>query len=206
MSFENNWFQVEWIKNKILDDDEINKEKQRQLELKKQKEKLWLEIEIEHDLFQLKDLIEMWLISHETAKKIINGKEISNIEIKEIFDKIEEIEAISNIDNYLAKEYRVTKEEYLKAVSDNIYREEILTKIETSLMILSRQIIPNWASSINMFSWFIWILDKNLILIQENTIDLKKWLKELNKNSDIISIEENGLLKKFIKFIKKLFK
>jgi archaellum biogenesis protein FlaJ (TadC family) len=49
---------------------------------------------------------------------------------------------MEKIDEYLPKEYRITKEEYKKALSDNIFRTQILTKIDVALTIIYNQIKP----------------------------------------------------------------
>jgi inorganic pyrophosphatase len=59
-----------------------------------------------------------------------------------IFQKIDEIENIENIDEYLPKEYRITKEEYKNALSNDIFRVQIITKINVALSIIYNQIKP----------------------------------------------------------------
>jgi len=101
-------------------------------------------------------------------------------EIEEIFTKIDEIEEIKDIDKYLPKENRISKEEYTKAIYDDIFRIQTLIKIKTALAILSTQINPeNWFW-INIFKWFLLVLDKNLIKIQENHIDIKNSLESID--------------------------
>lgn len=205
MSIENNWFQNEWIKNKLLNEESLKNENNKQLDFKKQKEKIQVEIEIENDLEYLKDLIYNWIVSNETAKKILSWEEISNDEIKEMFKKINQIEEIKDVDKYLPKEYRITQEQYLKAISDDIFRIKILTKLDYALTILVKQIIPDSSSWLNLFSGFIWILDKNLVLIQENTIDIKTWLKRIDEKKFSEKTDNRNLWKKIIDFIKKTF-
>jgi len=63
-----------------------------------------------------------------------------------MFEKINQIEEIKNVDKYLPKEYRITQEQYLKAISDDIFRVQILTKLDYALTILVKQIIPDSSS------------------------------------------------------------
>ncbi len=206
MSIENNWFKDELIKKKQIDINEIKEENKKQLEYKIQREKILVKIETENNLEYLKDLLNTWIVSNETAQKIIEWKEISNIEIKEIFEKINQIEEIKNINNYIPKEYRINKEDYIKAINDEDFREETFKKLDFVLWLLVKQIIPDNYSWLNLFSWFIWFLDKNLIKIQENTIDIKKWLKKIDKLKNIDQARKKSFWEKFIYFIKELFK
>lgn len=204
MTIENNWFQDEWIKKK-LSKEEIKLEEQKQLEFKMKKEEIYVEINSEKQLENLKELVSKWLITNETAKKILVWEEISNDEIKEMFEKINQIEEIKDIDKYLPKEYRITQEQYLKAINDDIFMVQILTKLDYALTILVKQIVPDSSSWLNIFSSFIWILDKNLILIQENTIDIKIWLKKVDEQKSPKQNIKLSFRQKIINFIKELF-
>jgi hypothetical protein len=64
------------------------------------------------------------------------------MDIEVIFQKIDEIENMEKIDEYLPKEYRITKEEYKKALIDGIFRTQMLTKIDVALTIIYNQINP----------------------------------------------------------------
>lgn len=204
MSIENNWFQSEKVK-KFLSTEELELEEKRQLEFKKQKEFISVELEVENDLHYLKDMINSWFVSQETARKIIDWVQISNEEIKDIFDKINQIEEVKEIDKYLPREYRITQEQYFKAISDDIFRVQVLTKLDSALALLSKQIVPDRAMGLNLFSWFIWVLDKNLILIQENTIDIKTWLKKVDEQKSTKKDIKLSFWQKIINFIKELF-
>lgn len=204
MSIENNWFQSEKVK-KFLSTEELELEEKRQLEFKKQKEFISVELEVENDLHYLKDMINSWFVSQETARKIIDWVQISNEEIKDIFDKINQIEEVKEIDKYLPREYRITQEQYFKAISDDIFRVQVLTKLDSALALLSKQIVPDTAMGLNLFSWFIWVLDKNLILIQENTIDIKTWLKKVDEQKSTKKDIKLSFWQKIINFIKELF-
>jgi len=179
---------IEWIKakeqekkNKELSKKEILKQEEKITEHLKTKEKIKTQIETDDELNNLKDLVEKWIITKDTAENIAKWKNIDSDILEEMFDKITEIEDIKNIDKYLPEEYRVTKEEYKEAVENSLKRVVTLTKLNTALTLLSDQI--NWDTTwwLNLFSWFLTVLDKNLILIQENTIDIKDSLEEIDK-------------------------
>lgn len=178
-------FKEEENKKKKLTEKQIKDSIKKQADFKKTKEIISVEIEAEEEISHLKNLVKKWLISKENAEKIKLWKEIDEEIIKEIFKKIDEIEDIKNIDNYLPKQLRITHEEYFKALHDEIFRVQMITKLDSALTILSNQINPDSSMWINLFTWFLTVLDKNLVLIQENTIDIKDNLKQIDNNKSI---------------------
>jgi hypothetical protein len=69
---------------------------------------------------------------------------------------------------------------------------------------LWEQVNPDNAIWINLFSWFLTILDKNLILIQEYHIDIKNNLKEIDKQNKPKE-KQISWWKKFINLLKEIF-
>ena len=206
MSLENSILNSEGEnKNNKLTEEEKEAEAKKNIEFKLQKEKIWVEIEVEQEIFQLKEMVDSWMISWDIANKILSWEQITSEEIKEIFDKIDEIEDIKNIDDYLPRSLRITREEYIKAVKDDIFREKTITKLNTSLVLLSNKINPDSAIWLNLFSWFVTVLDKNLIRIQENTIDIKNWLRKIDLEKNLSKEDNRSFLQKIIDFIKELF-
>lgn len=190
-------------KEKIEKDNEQIKKKN--LEHKAVKEKISIEIEAENQISKLKELIESWVISKETAEKIIEWENISESEINDIFNKIDEIEEIKNIDDYLPKELRINHDEYIKALHDDIFRVQILTKLNSALALISKQINPDSAMWLNLFSWFLIVLDKNLIKVQENTIDIKDNLEVIEEKKYWKKIDNRNIFQKIIDFVKEVF-
>lgn len=176
-------------------------EKKRQLEFRKTKEKIQAEIQTEEDIFALQKLVEKRVVDKDTIKNISSGKEIDKKIIEQIFQKIEEIENIDDIENYIPPSLKITKEDYLKATKDEIFRLQTLTKIDASLVIIYDKINPETSFGINLFSGFLTILDKNLVIIQENSIDIKDSLKKLDEKED-----KRSMFQKIVDFIKELFK
>lgn len=206
MSLENSILNSEGEnKNNKLTEEEKEAETKKNIEFKLQKEKIWVEIEVEQEIFQLKEMVDSWMISWDIANKILSWEQITSEEIKEIFDKIDEIEDIKNIDDYLPRSLRITREEYIKAVKDDIFREKTITKLNTSLVLLSNKINPDSAVWLNLFSWFVTVLDKNLIRVQENTIDIKNWLRKIDLEKNLSKEDNRSFLQKIIDFIKELF-
>lgn len=206
MAIENkNIFNENEKKKKELKEEEIVNEQKKQLEFKKTKEKISVEIEIEDEIYHLKELVEKWVISKDTVDKVIEWKDISEDEIKEIFEKIDEIEELKDVDKYLPENLRISKEDYLKAVNNDIFRVQIITKIDSALTLLSNQANPDSAMWLNLFSGFLAVLDKNLIKIQENTIDVKDSLKSIDEKKWLYK-DNRTMWQKFLDFLREVFK
>jgi len=135
-------------------------------------------------LKRLEEMLEDWKLSQneiQELKQLVNNIDISENEVEEILNKIEELEEIEDIDNYLPKKFRINTEEYKKSLTNSEIRKKTLKKISSALNILSEQINSDSGIWMNLFSWYMIILDKNLIKIQENNIDIKNSLENINK-------------------------
>ncbi len=170
-------------------EEELKKEQEKILRLEKKKEVVHEEEEASNDLQKLRDFLEEHIIDDNLVEKVIEGTEIDHEDIQEIFEKIDEIEQIENIDDYLPKDMRVTKEEYAEATHNDTACATVIIKLEKSLTILSQNANPQVGGSINLFSGFLTMLDKNLITIQEHHIDMKDSLQD-PKNTKSESIWE----------------
>lgn len=148
------------------------------MEYEKQKEMLFLRIEKAKNLSFLKSLIERGLIGVSTAKQVLDDTNLDTEAILEIFTKIDEIESMQDVDVLFPKIYRISQEEYVQAMEDSVFREQILMKINDSLWFIHSSLHPNNTMGIlGSFFGFMTILDKNLVRIQENTIDIKRSLQ-----------------------------
>jgi len=177
MSIESNNFGYEKVAEKT--EKERKLEIAKNLEFSKEKKKLLEKIDKEKKLTYLKSLVERGLINITTAEHIVEWGTLDNVQIKEIFEKIDEIDEIQNIDHILPKKLRISKDDYIKALEDTTFRKQILVKLDNALIYLfnSSNKSPFWI--MNFFSWLIHSLDnshKNTIKIQENTIDIKRSL------------------------------
>jgi len=122
------------------------------------------------------------VITKETAEKIIDKEDIGDDTVKEIFEKIDKMEDIKDIDNYLPQELRISKKDYSRALIDDIFRVQIITKLDSALALLANKITPDSSTGLNLFSGYLTVLDKNLVIVQENTIDIKDSLEEVDEN------------------------
>jgi len=86
---------------------------------------------------------------------------------------------------------------------NDIFRVQTLTKLNTSLTVLANQIQPDSQSGLSLFSGVLMVLDKNLVLVQEHTVDIRNNLQEVE---DIKYPQKKiGLWNRFITFLKELF-
>jgi len=103
----------------IKDETEQKKEQEAIIKAQKIKEVNREEEEISSDLGKLRDLLELHIIDDELVEKVIEQAELDHEEIEKIFDQIDAIEEIDNIDDYLPKNMRITKEEYAAATHND---------------------------------------------------------------------------------------
>ncbi len=189
-------------KKKEATEKEVSENRKKVLEHQKVKEKISVEVQAEEDLMDLKELVEKGVITKETAKKVVEGEEIDENTVKEIFEKIDRMDEIKDIDDYLPADLRVTKEEYQKALQDDVFRVQTITKLNSALTLIASKINPESAMWLNLFSWFLTVLDKNLILIQENTIDVKESLEEVDEKKFGKKEDNRSLWEKFLEIFK----
>ncbi|MCH2189084.1 hypothetical protein MK079_04635 [Candidatus Gracilibacteria bacterium] len=147
-------------------------------------------------LSHLKDLIEHHDIELDaktlkSVEKAVSGQELDTEDIQEILEKIDEIENTEDVEQYLPDEMRITKEEYKQALVDDVFRVQVVTKIDSALTLIAQNINPNANLSLNIFSGYLAVLDKKLISLQENHIDIKDNLKEVDVKKGIGTASKN---------------
>jgi len=179
---EKTYFNEEERKKQEKSEKEKKKEQEKILMFEKKKEENREEEEIHNNLQKLRDLLENHIIDDTLVEKVLSGNELDHEEMQDIFEKIDEIENIDNIDDYIPKDIRISKEEYAAALHNEENYTVVLQKLHTVLGILAQHITPQTTGSINIFSSFVTLLDKNLITIQEHHIDMKDSL-EASKNT-----------------------
>ena len=207
MSIESGIFKEEEKKKKDISDKEKTFNNIKNIELSKKKEKAEKQEESEKDLFELKNLLDSWKLDSKTqdlVEKVVSSDVIWEEEIKEIFEKIDEIENNNDVSKYLSEDSRITKEEYKKSLTDDIIRLQTLTKLSTALTILANHINPDSTMWMNLFSGFMAALDKNLIKIQENHIDIKDSLEKVEEAKN--PKEKKSFWEQIIEFLKELIK
>jgi hypothetical protein len=132
-------------------------------------------------LKRLEEMLDDWELSNDEIDELRDlawKVDLTKDEIEEILEKIEEIDNTDDIKKYLPDDFRITKDDYIQSLTSPVIREKTLTKINISLNILSNHINPDSSMWLNLFTWYLNILDKKLIKIQENTIDVKQCLEK----------------------------
>jgi polyhydroxyalkanoate synthesis regulator phasin len=100
------------------------------------KEYIETETETEENLHKLHDLVEEGVLTKEQAEHIADGEELTQDDVREIFDKIDEMEELKDVDKYLPAKLRITKDDYYRAMTDDIFRVQTLIKLDTALTII----------------------------------------------------------------------
>jgi hypothetical protein len=171
---------------------------------KKKKEEVEILEKAEDNLFELQEMLDDWVLDYKTedlVEDIVEFDFISQSEIDEIFDKIDEIENSKDIDNVIPKDLRITKEDYKKSLKDDEYRLQTIQKVNSALWIIVRKINPKSWVWINIMGWFLYALDKKLVKIQWNQIDLKNSLKNIELKKFWDKEKNLSFFQKIINFI-----
>lgn len=166
-----NFFEEENRKKRIE-----TKEKDKNYQEKmKRLEKLFLKNNIKLSLEELKRLVKEKVLDMVIVEKFFDKEKLEETEIAIIFEKIDEIEDIDKIDDIIPKEFRINKAEYLLALQDKVIRDEVKQKIDIILNYIAMRF--QWDQA---WFWLVFFylstLEKNLIKIQENTIDIQTFL------------------------------
>lgn len=152
----------------------------RKLDFEKRKKEIMIRIKKNKELAYLKSMIERWLIWLNTAEHIIKWEHLGTEEIHEIFDKINQIEDVKNINTILPEYLRINREEYIEALEDDKKRKVLLIKIDNTLKYIYNYMNPSHSPIMSLFYGLMYSLDgarKELIIIQENLIDIKRSLQ-----------------------------
>ncbi|MDC0506255.1 hypothetical protein OAN96_01520 [Candidatus Gracilibacteria bacterium] len=183
-------------------------EKKNLLDQQKAKAEIREHIKADEALTRLHDLlddhdIDLDIADVEHIGKALNGEELSHDDIEDILEKIDEIENTQDVDSYLPPEFRISKQQYHDALINDIVRLQTITKIDTALGLLANQATGGDGNmGLNIFSGYMAMLDKKLISIQENHIDMKDHLEEIEQEKK--PSKKLSLWQKIIKFLKEL--
>lgn len=174
--------------NKILSEEEQKVEQARLLHVEKKKAELKEHIKTDEALTKLHDLldnhdVELDIADVEHLQKALSGDELNHDDIEDILEKIDTIENSDDIDKYLPPELRLTKQEYHNALINDAQREATIQKLDSALTVLSHNLIGWWVASsgANIFWWYMAMLDKQLVAIQDHHIDMQDHLHSINK-------------------------
>ncbi|NDK08834.1 hypothetical protein EOM39_06360 [Candidatus Gracilibacteria bacterium] len=143
--------------------------------------------------------------TEELVEDIVEFDFITQSEIDEIFDKIDEIENTKDIDKILPDNLRITKEEYKKALNDDDFRVHTIQKVNNALGVIVRKINPKSGIGINIMGGFLYAIDRKLVKVQGNNIDVKNSLKRIDKKKFGDKDKNLSLFQKIVNFIKEIF-
>lgn len=177
-------------------------------EIKKKKEEIEIAEKAEDNLFELKEMLEDWVLDYKTeelVEDIVESEFISQSEMEEIFDKIDQIESTKDIDKIIPKALRITKEEYKKALKDDDTRTKAIVKVNAALAIIVRKINPKSSVWISIMGGFLYAIDKKLIKVQEHNIDVKNSLKNIDIKKFWDNDKDLSFFQKILNFIKDVF-
>lgn len=165
-------------KQKILKTEaELKLEIGKTLIFSKEKNEVIARLGKKKELAFLKSLVERGLLGFHAAEMIATSESLETEEIEAIFEKIDAIDRVPEIERILPKNLRLTKEEYVDALTDDAKRKEALQKIEGALTHLYEYGNPNGLSAtLGVFFSGFMVLNKHLVLVQEHTIDIKRSL------------------------------
>lgn len=164
----------EWKKQK----EKIEKESRRN---KERKEKNDFIEELKKKLIDMRFDIENSHKANELYSEVVNLLEtwkITEEEIKEIFEKIDEIIELNEKKENIPKSLLFDKEEYLKALENNDERKKLLKKIDNILTYTSDKLQP--LDNFFMLAWYYFLLDKDIQIVHDNCIDVKENLEKLD--------------------------
>ncbi|MDD3302135.1 MAG: hypothetical protein PHN31_01140 [Candidatus Gracilibacteria bacterium] len=184
---------------------EINKENLEKS--KKQKEKIEVQEQAENNLYELKNMLDKGVLDDRTedlVEDIVEFDVISQKEIEEIFDEIEEIENTKDIDKVIPKTFRITKDDYKKSLTDEVTRKHTIKKINSALSIIVTKINPKSSVGMNIIGGFLYVIDKKLVKIQENHIDIKNSLNKVEEKSSGKKYVKKSLGQKIIDFFREV--
>lgn len=153
---------------------ELKEEAEKKLAFEKNKESLISELETKKELAFLKVLIEKGLISPDLAQQIVQKEHIDAELVEEVFEKIDEIYAIS--EDTLPQNLRITKEDYSKALVNPDDKKRVIGVLNDAIEITSQEL--SWASWANFFLSFLTFMHKDLITAHDNSMDIRDSLEE----------------------------
>lgn len=168
-------------KEKKLLEQEKNLQMEKIVRQQEQQEKTRKIEETDTQLFHLKEALENHQVDDATLQKIEKISDDNTIdpeEMKEILSMIEDLHEDESQKKYIPDDLRVTIDEYVLALSEPQQRKKTLIKLDTVLGILVQYISPGSGRGINLVGGLTLLLDKNLIVVQETHIDIKRSLQK----------------------------
>lgn len=154
----------------------IQKESRDSVEFFTEKQKLRCELEKKEKLNHLEEMLEKWIVSEQSVKKLENLSQKEQQEIQKTLEKISEIQEIDPKWKILPQSMQITKKAYLDALADPTKRQQLLSQVDDNLSYLYNQVSQWWI--VNLMSYFqVFFIGNNFKTVQENMIDIKNNLQ-----------------------------
>jgi len=132
---------------KILEESDV-------LEFEKTQKRIRERIKTKEEIDRLRDLVESWIITKERANLILSWENLNTLEIKEIIEKIDELSAIDFEKKILPRGFKITKEEYLEAITNFEKKKILLGKIDEALDYIYKNMWWGWLI-FSLFSFLV---------------------------------------------------
>ena len=172
----------------VLDRERREKEekegKERETDAKRldvERQKILAKKQREEELAFLRSLVERGLIRPSTMEHFIRDERLDTSEVREIFETIDRIEEVKDIDSILPRNLRVMPEDYLSALEEEQKCAALIARIDEALNFLYTSSHPMSFSGIRLFTGFLFLLGqerKALVTVQEGMIDIKRSLQK----------------------------
>ena len=161
-------------------------EKEKESRLKKEaldkeiRQKLSIQEWSDDSLSHLKEIIEHNDIDSDIVDRVQEMNEdgvLDNNEIQEILDIISDMQDADDIQKYLPPDLIISQDDFKNALVNDKYRQDVLIKLDSALGILYQH-ADTWMSWLGMIGMVAMVLDKKLVTIQENHIDIQNALEK----------------------------
>lgn len=152
------------------------KEAKESYEFSQEKQKLRSELEKKEKINHLDEMLEKWIVSVQSVKKLENLSPKEQQKIQKTLEKIQEIMDIDPKWKILPKSMQITKKDYLEALSNDQKKVQLLSQVDDNLSYLYNQVSQWWI--VNLMSYFqVFFIGNDFKRVQENMIDIKQNLQ-----------------------------
>jgi len=153
---------------------------------KEERQKASIKESSDNALSHLKEIIAHHDIDSEILEKVENISSdgiLDTDEIHEILNTIWEMQDSIDMQEYLPRDLIITKDEFIHALSDDAIKQKVLSKLDNALGMIYQH-VDGWNSALGMIGMVALVLDKNLVTLQENHIDIQDVLLQDNTHKE----------------------
>ncbi len=158
---------------KVKNKKELLQEQEATLDFQKSQKRIREKIKTKEALDMLKELVDAWFLTQESVEKFSWWERLSTKEVKEILEKITELQTLETSHKLLPKQLIISPEEYLEALWDFEKKKALLQKIDQALDTIYMNMGSGFIFSVFSFLSYNLFLSQNVRQIQWNLIDIK---------------------------------